>query len=70
MGFDLPWDILATLERGMRIHCGDVYLEIEAALSSLPALLPLKGINKRRLPFLTSGCSVADISQLHLVDES
>ena len=21
MGFDLPWDVLATLERGMRIHC-------------------------------------------------
>ena len=25
MGFDLPWDILAALERGMRIHYGGAY---------------------------------------------
>ena len=25
MGFDLPWDILAALDRGMRIHYGGAY---------------------------------------------
>ena len=40
----------------MRIHYGGAYPQrIEAALSSLPALLFLKEINKRRLPFLNSG---------------
>ena len=38
--------------------------EIEAALSSLPALLSLKGINKLHLPFLNSGYSVA-LSKSH-----
>ena len=35
-----------------------IHQEIEAALSSLPALLSLKGINKRRLPFLNFGCMI------------
>ena len=38
--------------------------EIEAALSSLPALLSLKGINKLHLPFLNSGYSVT-LSKSH-----
>ena len=47
-----------------------IHLEMEAALSSLPALLSLIGINKRCLPLGSSVCSyIQCISMVHVVSK-
>ena len=59
MSFDLFWDTLAVLKGGMRIHYSGADPSRDSGCTELiPTLLSLTGINKRRLPFLISGCLV------------
>ena len=48
MGFDLSWDTLAILKRGMRIH----YAEL------LPRIIVFERNKQAGVPLVNTGCSV------------
>ena len=53
MGFDLPWDILANLDRGLRIHYGGAYPPgYRGCTKLLTCIIVLKG-NKQAAPALS-----------------
>ena len=66
MGFDLPWDILATLDRGVRIHYSGAYPPRNQGCTELLARIVILKRDKYVVPALPSFWALRHISVIVL----